>query len=156
MLRFREPETGVEVALVGAVHFNPASVALAASTVREAAARGRLGGLVLETCPQRWASTLKLQPPGSLLRALLDNEFQAADDARAGAPEPEAGCRPGGPEQEGEGERGRQWRKGVSGGEVAAAALNAPCPNSCAPLLSSPLCPLPPLSSASTVPESPR
>eukprot|EP00873_Tetraselmis_striata_P044606 jgi/Tetstr1/464870/TSEL_009607.t2 len=84
LLRFREPLSGRSVVLVGCMHYNPASIALAGETVRELAGDGRLGALVLETCAKRWRSTLKKQAPGSPLRVILDNEFQAAVEAAAG------------------------------------------------------------------------
>lgn len=73
-----------QVVLIGTMHYNPASIQLVSSTVAGLAADKTLGALVLETCPQRWKGTLAKQPPGSALRSLLDNEFQAAVDAAGG------------------------------------------------------------------------
>lgn len=86
-LRFRDARTGVDVVLVGTMHYNPASIELASSTVASLGDKDELSAVVLETCPTRWAKTLKFQPSGSPMRFLLDNEFQAAveaapDDAR--------------------------------------------------------------------------
>lgn len=78
VLRFRDPKTRGEVILVGCMHYNPASIALAASIVREEASAKRLRACVVESCPTRWNSTLDVQPQGSLLRAICDNEMQAA------------------------------------------------------------------------------
>ena len=78
MLSFVEPSTGVIVKLVGAMHYNPTSVALAYSTCNELAERSRLGSVIVESCPQRWNKTLISQPQGSLLRKVFDNEMQAA------------------------------------------------------------------------------
>jgi hypothetical protein len=36
---------------------------------------------VIESCPTRWNATLKIQPTGSVLRWLCDNEMQAAAEA---------------------------------------------------------------------------
>ena len=67
--------------LVGTMHYNPASIDLAAGTVRDLTAADDLATVVLETCETRWTKTLKMQPAGSLMRNLLDNEFQAATEA---------------------------------------------------------------------------
>ena len=60
------------------MHYNPTSIGLASSVVREEAASKRLRACVVESCPTRWNSTLQIQPKGSLLRAICDNEMQAA------------------------------------------------------------------------------
>ena len=78
MLSFVEPTTGVIVKLVGAMHYNPTSVALAFTTCNELAEVSRLGSVIVESCPQRWNKTLISQPVGSLLRKVFDNEMQAA------------------------------------------------------------------------------
>ena len=78
VLRFRDPKTRGEVVLIGCMHYNPASIALASSIVREEASAKRLRACVVESCPTRWNSTLDLQPQGSLFRAIFDNEMQAA------------------------------------------------------------------------------
>eukprot|EP00908_Phaeocystis_cordata_P007089 Transcript_17734.p1 GENE.Transcript_17734~~Transcript_17734.p1 ORF type:complete len:289 (-),score=103.29 Transcript_17734:26-892(-) len=78
VLRFRDPKTRGEVVLVGCMHYNPTSIGLASSVVREEAASKRLRACVVESCPTRWNSTLQIQPKGSLLRAICDNEMQAA------------------------------------------------------------------------------
>ena len=69
------------VYLVGTMHYNTASVDLAASTVRGLAEKGELAAVVLETCEKRWEKTLSFQPRGSFARKLLDNEFQSAQEA---------------------------------------------------------------------------
>ena len=78
MLSFVEPSTGVIVKLVGAMHYNPTSVALAYSTCNDLAERSQLGSVIVESCPQRWNKTLISQPEGSILRKVFDNEMQAA------------------------------------------------------------------------------
>jgi len=73
------------VHLVGTMHYNGASIDLAAKTVKDLADTGTLSAVVLETCERRWAKTLAFQPPGSFARALLDNEFQSAQEAAGDA-----------------------------------------------------------------------
>ena len=63
------------------MHYNPASIELASTTVSALQTSNALAALVLETCPTRWAKTVKFQPKGSPMRLLLDNEFQAAVDS---------------------------------------------------------------------------
>jgi len=60
------------------MHYNSRSIALAAETVRAEAEAGTLRCVVVESCPTRWKNTLKVQPAGSFLRGLFDNEMQAA------------------------------------------------------------------------------
>ena len=81
VLSLVDQKTRARVTLVGTVHFNPASIALAAETVKEVAADGSLYAVALETCPSRWNTTMQQQPAGSPLRSLLDNEMQAAAEA---------------------------------------------------------------------------
>ena len=76
---------GRDVRLVGTMHYNPRSIELSASTVRELASKDALGALVLETCPKRWEKTLKFQPKDSIMRRILDNEFQASAEEANGA-----------------------------------------------------------------------
>lgn len=64
--------------LVGTMHYNPHSIAVARDTVRNLRETRALGSVVLETCDKRWEKTQAFQPPGSFMRNLLDNEFQAA------------------------------------------------------------------------------
>ena len=80
-LRFKDSRTGVDVVLVGTMHYNPGSIELAAGMVKKLADADDLAAIVLETCPSRWAKTQKMQPPGTLMRNVLDNEFQAATEA---------------------------------------------------------------------------
>ena len=78
VLNFIDQKSKASVTLVGTVHFNPASINLAREAVRLAASDGSLHAVALESCPKRWNRTLLEQPAGSPLRALLDNEMQAA------------------------------------------------------------------------------
>ena len=84
-LRFKDRATGVDVTLVGTMHYNPVSIELASSTVTRLREADALHAVVLESCPSRWKKTQKTQPPGSFLRWFLYNEMLAAADA-AGDP----------------------------------------------------------------------
>eukprot|EP00445_Apocalathium_hangoei_P002386 CAMPEP_0203852068 /NCGR_PEP_ID=MMETSP0359-20131031/7707_1 /ASSEMBLY_ACC=CAM_ASM_000338 /TAXON_ID=268821 /ORGANISM="Scrippsiella Hangoei, Strain SHTV-5" /LENGTH=409 /DNA_ID=CAMNT_0050768161 /DNA_START=64 /DNA_END=1293 /DNA_ORIENTATION=- len=88
VVSFVEPSTGSEVVIVACMHYNPCSIAKSAAITRRLVDEQRLGAVVLETCPTRWSKVQELQPPGSQLRAWLDNEFQAAADEAAGAGRP--------------------------------------------------------------------
>ena len=52
----------MDVVLVGTMHYNPASIELAASSVRRLSNADDLDAIVLEKCPSPWAKTLKMQP----------------------------------------------------------------------------------------------
>jgi len=84
-LTFKDRATGVDVTLVGTMHYNPVSIELASSTVTRLREADALHAVVLESCPSRWKKTQKTQPPGSFLRWFLYNEMLAAADA-AGDP----------------------------------------------------------------------
>ena len=72
---------GRDVFLIGTMHYNPASIRLCEETVSTLRRASRLGAVVLETCPKRWEKTLTYQPAGSVMRSVLDNEFQSAAEA---------------------------------------------------------------------------
>lgn len=77
----RDARTQREVTLVGCMHYNPASIALAADCVREAPA---LGAVVVESCESRWRKTQQTSPVGSFSRRyLLPSEMLAAADVAA-------------------------------------------------------------------------
>ena len=77
----RDARTQREVTLVGCMHYNPASIALAADCVREAPA---LGAVVVESCESRWRKTQQTSPVGSFARRyLLPSEMLAAADVAA-------------------------------------------------------------------------
>ena len=60
------------------MHYNPASIKLAAECVREC---DSLGAVVVESCESRWRRTNEVTPPGSFARQyLLPSEMQAAAD----------------------------------------------------------------------------
>lgn len=85
VLPFVEPQSGREVVLIASVHFNPQSVEKATSVTGRLVEEEQLGAVVLETCPTRWKKVESMQQPGSPLRAILDNEMQAAEDVAKGA-----------------------------------------------------------------------
>ena len=64
VLSIFDEKTQSRVVLVGTMHFNPVSIALAERVVREEAASGRLRAVAVESCPSRWNATLEAQPPG--------------------------------------------------------------------------------------------
>ena len=84
LLTFQEPQTNVTVILVGAMHYNPASIALAADTVRELAEKGALGSVIVEQCDIRWNKTIALLQEKPYLepiyKKVLVNEMRAACD----------------------------------------------------------------------------
>lgn len=84
LLTFQEPQTNVTVVLVGAMHYNPASIALAGDTVRDLAERNALGSVIVENCEIRWNKTLELlrEKPylEPLYKTVLVNEMRTACD----------------------------------------------------------------------------
>ena len=50
-LRFKDKATGVDVTLVGTMHYNPVSIDLASSTVSKLKDADALHAVVLESCP---------------------------------------------------------------------------------------------------------
>ena len=49
ILDFIEPSTGVEVKLIGAMHYNPASIQLATDTINQLEKEGKLGSIIIES-----------------------------------------------------------------------------------------------------------
>lgn len=88
VVRLFDEKTRSNIILVGTMHYNPHSIAVARDVVAEEAAAGRLRAVAVESCPTRWNATLESQPAGSLLRVLCDNEMQEAAETgeAAGAP----------------------------------------------------------------------
>lgn len=81
LLEFIEPTTGVKVQLVGAMHYNPASIQLTADTIHQLAAVDQLGSVLIESCDLRWNSTLALNPTlASLLKSEMRTAYQLAVD----------------------------------------------------------------------------
>ena len=77
ILEFIEPKTGVPVKLVGAMHYNPASIQLTADTIHKLALNNKLGSVLIESCDVRWNSTQQLPP---FLTNLLTSEMRTAHD----------------------------------------------------------------------------
>jgi len=77
-LVFRESSTGVPVHIIGTMHYNPHSIYNTKTILTHYGKTGELGGVAIELCPLRWEIYQRKQPKGSLLRGILDNEFQTA------------------------------------------------------------------------------
>lgn len=77
ILDFIEPSTGVRVKLIGAMHYNPASIKLATDSINELAVDGKLGSIVIESCDIRWNATLENE---LFVREALLSEMKAAYD----------------------------------------------------------------------------
>ena len=72
------------VVLIGTMHYNPASIAAVASTVKAtAASRGGLHATAIELCPARWNTTIAKQwdRTDGLRRLMAEDEFQVAFEA---------------------------------------------------------------------------
>ena len=80
LLTFQDPSTGILVKIVGSMHYNPASIRLAESTVEELALKNELSSVIVESCPKRWEKMKLMQRDGSLLKDILRNEMQAASE----------------------------------------------------------------------------
>jgi len=76
ILDFVEPTTGVPVKLVGAMHYNPASIKLAEDTINALAEEGRLGSIIIESCDIRWNATME----NEMVKDALLSEMKAAHD----------------------------------------------------------------------------
>ncbi|KAL7534883.1 hypothetical protein ACHAXR_006964, partial [Thalassiosira sp. AJA248-18] len=76
VLDFIEPTTGVNVKLIGAMHYNPASIKLAEDSINALAAEGKLGSIIIESCDIRWNTTME----NELVRDALLSEMKAAHD----------------------------------------------------------------------------
>lgn len=80
-LLFRDAQTGVPVHIIGTMHYNPYSISKVESIIRYYGERNELGSnIIIESCPVRWKLIQQKQPIGSLLRKILDNEFQTASE----------------------------------------------------------------------------
>ena len=84
LLEFQEPSTNVTVILVGAMHYNPASIALAADTVDTLGQQNALGSVIVEQCDIRWNKTIELLQEKPYLepihKKVLSNEMRVACD----------------------------------------------------------------------------
>ncbi|KAL7447999.1 LOW QUALITY PROTEIN: hypothetical protein ACHAWC_000268, partial [Mediolabrus comicus] len=76
ILDFIEPNTGVPVKLIGAMHYNPASIKLAEDCINQLAAEGKLGSIIIESCDIRWNATLE----NEFVQDQLMSEMRAAHD----------------------------------------------------------------------------
>ena len=77
-LFFLEAATKQPIHIVGTMHYNPYSINKVTELIHDYGSTGRLGSVVIESCEERWSTTQRIQPKGSILRWFLDNEFQAA------------------------------------------------------------------------------
>ena len=80
VLRMRDAVTQQEIAIVGTVHYNPASISASRDEVIAAMARHdqKLGAVVVESCFSRWNRSLELAPPGSFMARSIVSEMQSA------------------------------------------------------------------------------
>lgn len=80
VLRLRDAATKQQIAIVGTVHYNPASVNRAKDEVSLALDRNgqKVGAVVVEACESRWTRSLEVAPPGSLVARLTCSEMQGA------------------------------------------------------------------------------
>ena len=76
ILDFIEPTTGVQVKLIGAMHYNPASIQLATDSINALAAENKLGSIIIESCDLRWNATVENQ----MIKNALMSEMKAAYD----------------------------------------------------------------------------
>jgi hypothetical protein len=81
LLTFQEPRTNTTVILVGAMHYNPASIRLAKTTIEDLGTQKRLGSVIVESCDIRWNKTAELYEEKPFLKHLLTNEMRTACDA---------------------------------------------------------------------------
>lgn len=83
VIRLRDNVTKQEIRIVGAIHNNPASIALSMNEVALAYRQynGKLGALVVESCQSRWNRSFEDFPPGSLIARLTPSETQSAASA---------------------------------------------------------------------------
>jgi hypothetical protein len=79
-VEFTEPSTKTRVVLIGTMHYNPASIELARSTVELLGEGSSLYSVVIESCEGRWSKAMKSQTNGSLMAKLFPNEMRAASD----------------------------------------------------------------------------
>jgi hypothetical protein len=80
LLQFQEPQTNVTVVLVGAMHYNPASIQLAENTILYLGRQDKLGSVIVESCDIRWNKTAELYEEKPFLKTILTNEMRTACD----------------------------------------------------------------------------
>jgi len=88
ILEFVEPKTGVQVILVGSMHYNPTSVQLARETIEGLGMSDRLGSVIIEACDIRWNKTAELYAEKPFLKKILSNEMRVACDTAMGFQRP--------------------------------------------------------------------
>jgi len=69
--------TGVNVKLVGAMHYNPSSIKLATDSINALAEEGQLGSIIIESCDIRWNATMEND---QMIKDALLSEMKAAHD----------------------------------------------------------------------------
>ena len=62
--------------LIGAMHYNPASIKLAEDSINALHAKNKLGSIIIESCDLRWNATLE----NEFVRNTLQSEMRAAHD----------------------------------------------------------------------------
>jgi hypothetical protein len=80
LLTFQEPRTNTTVILVGAMHYNPASIRLARTTIEDLGTQNKLGSVIVESCDIRWNKMAELYEEKPFLKRLLTNEMRTACD----------------------------------------------------------------------------
>jgi len=82
LLQFYEPVTNVSVVLVGAMHYNPASIQLTTNVIDTLVQKNVLSSVVIESCETRWNRTMLLQNSESspFIKQVLKNEMMAASN----------------------------------------------------------------------------
>mmetsp|Transcript_42621 Transcript_42621/g.100099 ORF Transcript_42621/g.100099 Transcript_42621/m.100099 type:complete len:407 (+) Transcript_42621:138-1358(+) len=78
VLKFKEAETGVEVVIVGSMHYNPISIFRATQAVDSLADDDNLHAVIVESCPTRWKGSQKSMEGSTVMAAFLSNEMHAA------------------------------------------------------------------------------
>lgn len=76
ILDFIEPNTGVPVKLIGAMHYNHVSIKIAENAINELASADKLGSIIIESCDIRWNATLE----NDFVRSALQSEMRVAHD----------------------------------------------------------------------------
>ncbi len=81
-MEFIEPKTNVKVVLIGTMHYNPTSINIVQSTIEEYATNNELGSVLVESCNNRWNSTIQIlnTTRGKFLKPVLTSEMKVASD----------------------------------------------------------------------------
>merc|ERR1719273_1270924 len=85
VLKFKEPTTNVTVILIGAMHYNPASIELVRDTIETLGQENKLGSVIIESCDIRWNDTSSSSTPSEsevaqkeFKKKFLQNEMRVA------------------------------------------------------------------------------